>query len=75
MLLLSFITNIFSIAQAAYVCITALSETRCLINCGKVPTTISLGKMERNVITYFIASAFKTGNSFTKNKAYCRIKL
>lgn len=67
-LLLSFIIRIFSKAHAAYVWTTALSLVMCLINCGIVDTTISLGNTVRNVMTYLMASAFNTGNSFTVEK-------
>lgn len=59
------ITKIFSTAQAAYVCTTALSLNKCLTNCGSVDTTRSLGNTDLNVIIYLIASAFSTGNSST----------
>lgn len=64
----SFIMRIFSAAQAAYVCTTALSLGRCRINWGNVDTTNLLGRTVLNVIMYFMASAFNTARSLTKIK-------
>lgn len=51
--------------DAAYVCTTLLSATRCCVSKGSELMITSCGRIFRNVIKYRMQSALMTGSSFT----------